>query len=325
MNSKILVLTDYRLGNSNQALALAKELGVLYTTMHVDYSCFAKLPNFLLRFYPLHIKHACLQSIEINNLPNIIISSGRRTATLALYLKQKSVKKLQIVQIMKPDSDFNEFAAVILPQHDSFTHTQASSNVIRIIGALNNIHRSIKDQANIENISKIYPGILNCIAVIIGGNSKNYIFTIAEAKLLVSILKNIVIHHTSQLFITFSRRTPQVVKQLIRQHFSSPHIIYDPLDSGPNPYLALLASANYIISTADSISMCSEAASTAKPLYIFLPDSFKLSKHRFFVQQLFDLGIAKKLDQSVNVLQHYSYTPLNETKRVAEIIKSELT
>ncbi|WPY00962.1 Elm1 superfamily protein [Candidatus Trichorickettsia mobilis] len=323
MDSKILVLTDYRLGNSNQALALAKELVVPYTAKHINYNCFAKLPNFLLQFYPLHIKHDCLQSIEINNLPNIIISSGRRTAALALYLKRKSIKKLQIVQIMKPDSNFNEFDMVILPQHDSFTQT--SSNVIRIIGALSDIHRSIKDQANIENIRKIYPETLNCIAVIIGGNSKNYIFTVAEAKLLVSILKNIVIHHTSQLFITFSRRTPQVVKQVIRQHFSNPHIIYDPQDSGPNPYLALLASANYIISTADSISMCSEAASTAKPLYIFLPDSFKLSKHRFFVQQLFDLGIAKKLDQSVNVLQHYSYTPLNETKRVAEIIKSELT
>ena len=323
MDSKILVLTDYRLGNSNQALALAKELGVSYTAKHINYNCFAKLPNFLLQFYPLHIKHDCLQSIEINNLPNIIISSGRRTAALALYLKRKSTKKLQIVQIMKPDGNFNEFDVVILPQHDSFTQT--SSNVIRIIGALSDIHKSIKDQANIENIRKIYPGTINCIAVIIGGNSKNHIFTIDEAKLLVSILKNIVIHHTSQLFITFSRRTPQVVKQVIRQHFSNPHIIYDPQDSGPNPYLALLANANYIISTADSISMCSEAASTAKPLYIFLPDSFKLSKHRFFVQQLFDLGIAKKLDQSVNVLQHYAYTPLNETKRVAEIIKSELT
>lgn len=318
MNNKIWVLVDYKLGNSNQALALAKELKAPYIIKQVNYNILGWLPNCLLRSYPFHVKFECLQLMDLNNLPAVIISSGRRTASLALYLKRQSSQKLRIIQIMKPDGNLEKFDVVILPQHDSFKH--ASSNVIRIIGALSSIDTS---RTSVEHIIPRYPATQNCIAVIIGGNTKNYTFTTADARLFISILKNITIHHTSQFFITFSRRTPQVVKQIIRQCFIGPHVIYDPDDSAPNPYLAMLAGANYIISTADSISMCSEAASTGKPLYIFYPDSFKLRKHRFFIQQLFDLGVAKRLDQSVSVLQNYSYVPLNEVKRVAEIIRSD--
>ena len=41
IDNKIYVLTDYRLGNSNQALALAQALGIEYEVKHVSYNLFA--------------------------------------------------------------------------------------------------------------------------------------------------------------------------------------------------------------------------------------------------------------------------------------------
>lgn len=124
------------------------------------------------------------------------------------------------------------------------------------------------------------------------------------------------------MFISFSRRTPNSAKQIIKNKVPSLTIIYDPTEeeAKPNPYFGMLAQADYIISTADSISMCSEAASTGKPLYIFCPSNFKSPKHLAFTQNLLELRIAKILDKSAMQLESYNYAPLNEVEKFANII-----
>jgi mitochondrial fission protein ELM1 len=158
----------------------------------------------------------------------------------------------------------------------------------------------------------------------VGGNTKNYEFSNNDAILLSSLLSKISSNHSLPVFISFSRRTSWQVKQIIRANFTSPNIIYDPEEEKFNPYFCMLGCADYIISTADSISMCSEAASSGKPLYIFLPDDFKSKKHRAFIQQLINLGIARKLDSSISLLEDYPYKPLYEVEKISEIIKSNI-
>ena len=70
--------------------------------------------------------------------------------------------------------------------------------------------------------------------------------------------------------------------------------------------------------------MCSEAVSTGKPVYVFCPSSFKLKKHNYFIQQLVDLGLARRLDVSANNLEKYDYVPLAEISKVAEIINKKI-
>lgn len=113
---------------------------------------------------------------------------------------------------------------------------------------------------------------------------------------------------------------------IIREHRRVPKFDVPNLEVSTvyNPYIAMLANAKYIISTADSISMCSEVASSGKPLYIFCPSNFNSSKHKIFIKQLVEQKIAKTFDESVTMLEEYSYKPLNEAERVAEIIKSLL-
>ncbi len=320
---KIWVLTDNRMGNTNQAIALAEKIGLDYQLKFVKYNILAKLPNFLLAIYPIHVKKQLLRYWEIEGLPDVIISSGRRTVSLASYLKRRSNDRIRIIQIMSPNLPFEQFDLIILPQHDKIYKEQ--SNILRITGALNNIQA--KMQAGGIELRKNYPNLGQFISVIIGGNTKNYRFTKANARELATILVNITNNQHYNLFVSFSGRTPNLVKEIISNILPSSTIIYDPIKDifKPNPYFGMLAEADYIISTADSISMCSEASSTGKPLYIFCPSNFKSPKHLSFIQQLIRSNIGKLLDNSVTYLTKYDYTPLNEIERISDIVVSKIT
>ncbi|HJD62766.1 MAG TPA: mitochondrial fission ELM1 family protein [Rickettsia endosymbiont of Degeeriella rufa] len=362
----IWVFTDSRTGNNHQAIALAEKLSEEYTVIRLEYNCLAKLPNFLLKYYPVHIKKEILRDILDKPLPDIIITAGRRTAALVFYLKNKLKKEIKLIQIMQPNLSYEAFEAVILPYHDLdlsfckdsyvipakagiqkkvrllkklkvFTFLKLldsrfrgndiggeedneHSNIIPINGAINNV--TAKFATAEAELQKHYPKLKEFIALIIGGNNKKFNFTEKEAIHFSLLLKRIYDNQKTPFFISFSRRTPDTVKSIIKDNMPTSTIIYDPTTgTGFNPYIAMLAEAKYIISTADSISMCSEAASSCKPLYIFCPSNFNSAKHKIFVKKLVELKIAKMFDESVTKLEEYSYPPLDEAERVTEIIK----
>ncbi|AAU03595.1 mitochondrial fission ELM1 family protein [Rickettsia typhi] len=344
----IWVITDDRTGNTHQAIALAAQLTGKYTIITLKYNFLAKLPNFLLQYYPIHIKCELLKDIVDKLPPDMIITAGRRTAVLAFYLKKK-FESIKLVQIMQPNLPYNIFDAIILPYHD-YHHliycrpaTRLSKNIkshykipdyslhkhdipqmvkiIPINGALNNITAQFSD-ASLE-LQKHYPNLKQFIAVIIGGNNKRFNFNEDAAILLSSLLNKIYSNQAIPFFISFSRRTPQIVKSIIKNNTHSSTMIYDPSKDTDynNPYIAMLSNAKYIISTADSISMCSEAASSGKPLYIFCPPNFNSLKHKIFIEQLVEKKIARIFNESITILEEYNYKPLNEAKKVAEMIK----
>lgn len=319
-NTKIWVLVDHIVGHANQAIELAELLGEKYEIKQIEYNFFAKLPNFLLSLFPIFVKKSILAKLKSETTPDLIISSGRRTASLAVYLKKLSKGKSKLIQIMRPDLDPKEFALIILPQHDKFNYTLP--NIIRIIGALTNVRDKLSKMSG--EFESAYPDIKKYIAVIIGGSTKNYTFTMEHAKLFQQKLSSVENNHSLPLFISFSRRTPENVKNYFRQNFPRPHIIYDPTDDGMNPYPAMLQNAEFVILTTDSISMCSEVASTGKPLYVFSMPDFNSKKHNFFIQQLVDLGIARRLEVNTSYLEKYTYEPLSEINKVADIIKDRV-
>jgi len=317
---RIWVLVDNRIGNANQAIDLANKLGEIFAIKHIEYNHFARLPSALLSLFPIHVKKSILTALKKEDIPEIIISSGRRTAALAVHLKKISDRHVKIIQIMRPSQDPEEFELIILPQHDSFNYTLP--NVTRIIGALTDICPKITKES--ASFHQCYPDLKKFIAVVIGGSTKGYTLTMDNAILLSNTLTAISDNHSLPLFISFSRRTPQKIRNYFKDKFTWPNIIYDPQSGGMNPYPAILGSAEYIITTTDSISMCSEAASTGKPVYVFCPANFKLRKHNFFIQQLVDLGLVKRLETTTDYLEKYQYAPLSEITKVAGIIKDKV-
>lgn len=317
---KVWVLVDDRIGNSNQAIELAEAIGESFEVKPVEYNKFAKMPSTLISMFPIHVSKKTVNALAKEEVPELIISAGRRTAALALHLRKSSGKKTKIVQIMRPNLDPQEFEMIILPQHDNFSYTLP--NIVRVIGALTNVREKFPKVQ--KDFVQQYPDLKNFIAVIVGGSTKNYHLSTSSAEKLASILKDISNNQSLPLFITFSRRTPEGAKKHFREQFSWPNIIYDPASNEPNPYPAILHNADYVVTTNDSITMCSEAASSGKPIYVFCPSNFKSKKHNFFIQQLVDLGVARRLETTTNFLEKYEYEPLSEIHRVAELIRERV-
>lgn len=320
MQADVWVLIDHRVGSATQAISLAERLGISFKVKNIKYNFLALLPNCLLGASQLHVDVGASSSLKNEPLPKAIISAGRRTASVALSLK-KLDPNIKVIQIMKPFLPAKKFDLIILPQHDNYKpHT---NNTFITIGALHNAQQKMSEAAPI--FANNYPELSKFIALMIGGNTKQYKFSRKDAEELAASVVAISANHGMPVFISFSRRTPDEVKEVFRGTFEWPHIIYDPISSKEtNPYYGMLASASFIITTADSISMCSEASASGKPLYIVYPKNAVMPKHRYLVQQLLDLEIARLLSPQVQVLESYEYVPLDETRKVAEYIKDNI-
>ena len=117
-----------------------------------------------------------------------------------------------------------------------------------------------------------------------------------------------------------SMRTPSYVIEKAKNFFNNSQIIISNVDK--KAYLSALKISDHIIVTCDSISMISEAAITGKPIYIAKMPAIKNDKRFKIFFNLFEsLNIIKTLDNSV---ENWSYSKLNETERIAELLKDKI-
>lgn len=313
MSKTAWVLKDYRAGNTTQSLALAQRLDVNYQVKNIEYNYFAQLPNYLL--YNLwHVNKKLSDRLD-GQMPDVIISAGRRLALVAAYLKRNSAKPIKIINIMRPNMHDEIFDYIIVPEHDNYPDSQ---KIIKICGSLN----SVAD--NIQRADPLYarfPNLHNFVGVLVGGNTRGVNFTEADNEKLLVLLTDFFAKVALDPVITFSRRTPEATKKLFSKVFAS-DIIYDPLtDAGSNIYYSILKSADYIICTGDSISMCSEVVSSGKPCFIYpLQNSKKLPKHMHFINNLVQTKRAKILGNQEKI-EPYFYHPLDELTRIVPLIK----
>ena len=115
-------------------------------------------------------------------------------------------------------------------------------------------------------------------------------------------------------------RTPKNSINYAKEYFGENHTIINSVDK--KAYLSALSISQNIVVTCDSSSMISEAALTGKPIYIagILP---KKNDKRFqkFRNLFRELNITRNLGEEV---EDWNYQKLDETHRVADIIKQKI-
>ncbi|RYE12832.1 MAG: hypothetical protein EOP34_10060, partial [Rickettsiales bacterium] len=87
-----------------------------------------------------------------------------------------------------------------------------------------------------------------------------------------------------------------------------------------NPYFAILSYADHIIVTGDSISMCSDACFTGKPVYIYFDKRLCSVKHIKFHNELYNSNFARNFD-NIYIDNQLNFKKLDEKKRITDIIK----
>ncbi len=340
IRDEIWVLSDNRPGTSSQAIGLAEEMGFYYKNINLIYSPLSKLPNCFLSSSSLRISFESVKQIASQDyLPRFVISAGRRSAPIALFIKKISNNRSKIIQIMNPNIDFKKFDFVILPKHDRASNpsnpsNQRSDNLLITIGSLTRIDpKTIANEC--EKFSSWFRARFQgpCetespakkIALLIGGSSNKTEFTAKSAAKLGRIISTIARGMDAELLVLTSRRTSYEISDAIKLNLKCNFRFFDWAEVKiENPYLAVLGYADFFVTTGDSVSMISECCSTGKPVYIFDERKISSKKHRKFHHDLIDENYAKKFPKRAVELKNFSPKKLDETRRVASIIKNRL-
>jgi mitochondrial fission protein ELM1 len=212
------------------------------------------------------------------------------------------------VQLQDPRVNTREFDMVIPPIHDKLE----GPNVISIVGACHRVTPERLDQARAD-----YPTALEDLAsprfaVLIGGKSKRQDISPARARGFADALAKVQRDTGGSLMVTISRRTSEAARMALRT-WLAPHCAVFYEGEGLNPYFAMLAVADHIFVTADSVNMATEAAATAKPVHILAVDG-PAGKLARFQQSLARRGCSRQFNGR---LETWTYPPLMETDRVA--------
>ncbi|MEO6146500.1 MAG: ELM1/GtrOC1 family putative glycosyltransferase, partial [Sulfuriferula sp.] len=114
------------------------------------------------------------------------------------------------------------------------------------------------------------------------------------------------------------RTDPEVVAVLQQRLASVASVIWDGM--GDNPYMGYLALADYLVVTADSVNMASEACFTGKPVFI----EGLTGAHNKFEQFHCELQSRGYTRPFTGELTDWHYPPLDETRRVASLLKQSM-
>jgi mitochondrial fission protein ELM1 len=298
------VITEGIAGTENQCIAIAESLGIIPKIKRIQ----LRQPWKLLSPY---LGFAGARSFEpplSPPWPDLLIAGGRKSIATSLYIKKASGGKTFTVQVQDPRISPRNFDLVVAPEHDPVR----GDNVFVTVAAPNRITPEKLESARAEfAFLGDLPGPR--IAVLIGGTSKAYAFTPQTAKDLGQKLARL----EGSTMMTASRRTGKDNEKILTESISHKQaFIWD--GSGENPYFGLLAWADYILVTADSVSMLSDAASTGKPVYIIGLDG-GAKRIDSLHKNLMERGIAQVFDGD---LQSWHYQPLQDAKNAAaEILR----
>jgi mitochondrial fission protein ELM1 len=298
----IWVLADPRAGTAAQALGIAERLRLPFAVRQLAFSPLAALPNALLGASRLGLREAGWQP----PWPSLVIAAGRRSAPPALWLARRGAR---LVHAMRPGMAQARFDLLVLPRHD----TPASApNVLEILGAPHRVTPAKLAAAAGRFANLPRPRV----ALLLGGPVR----TVGLAADAAGALAAQVAAEAGSVLATTSRRTGHTATEAVAAALAPvPHALHRFGQAGENPYLAILADADAIVATGDSISMISEALTTPARIHIAGLPGTSGPRHRAFHASLFAAGQALPWAGRLDTTPR---APLDETARVAAEIRA---
>jgi mitochondrial fission protein ELM1 len=151
-------------------------------------------------------------------------------------------------------------------------------------------------------------------AVLVGGDSRHHRFTPEDIANFVARLDSLARSGVA-LMGSRSRRTTEPLAQAVAELFAR-HGGWWWEGTGDNPYIDLLAHADTIVATADSVNMIGEATATGRPVLVFEPKG----GHRKIGKFLDALAAIKAVHHFEGRLEGEPYEPLDSTREIAAAI-----
>jgi uncharacterized protein len=312
------IVTDGSAGMEAQCIAVAEAVGIPYALKRVR-------AHGVLRILPVslqvHLPPKLLLRLVSSNepleppWPRLIVSTGRHSVPVALALKRISTPPAYALNLQDPKVAAHVFDLVAAPLHDEMRGT----NVIETFGSVHGVTPSRLAAAAERFRDRLAPLPRPLIAALLGGTSRAFSFPPDLAASFGRQLAKLARDTGGSLLVTPSRRTPPAsLKALSEAITGVPQFVW--IGDGDNPYFAFLSLADAIIVTEDSTNMVTEATGTGKPVYV---QSLKGQSRRLglFHAMMRKRGATRPFEGRI---ESWSYPPINDTERVAGIVRQAL-
>lgn len=307
MQSCWIITDEGKTGTEHQCVGLAEAMGLVPILKRIG----LRMPwRFISPYVTLGAKYAFTGAEIAPPWPDILIASGRKSVLASLYIKKASCGRTFTVQVQDPRVNTEKFDVVISPQHDELS----GGNIITTIGSLHKITKEKTQKAAEEFVWLKERLGKPLIAVIIGGKSKSYKFDADTAVELSKQLIKLKDDSGAGLMITASRRTGPEAEKILREKLAELPRVFFWDGVPPNPLMAFLGLADFIIVTSDSVSMVSEACSTGKPVFVVELEGGS-EKFKQFHNALYKKGLARPF---AGKLESWQPPTINEMASVAE-------
>ncbi|MCQ8241436.1 mitochondrial fission ELM1 family protein [Rhizosaccharibacter radicis] len=236
----------------------------------------------------------------------LVVSVGGMGAAVGAALRRRQNR--QVVQIQNPRMPLKRFDLVVANRHDEIE----GPNVLLSRTALHGIGPAVLAAARARWMPRFEHLPRPLVSVLVGGANGRFRLGETEGRALAGSLRAMMRDQKVGLAVTPSRRTAPAVRAILTEALAPERaMVWDM--TGENPYLGMLACADAIVVTADSISMVSEAAATDVPVF-HVPLPGRSRRIGLFLGALVDAGRIRPFNGR---LDRWPVTVLDDTPQVA--------
>lgn len=245
--------------------------------------------------------------------PTLAIGCGRQAALATRLLGARGART---VQILDPRIAARHWNLLVLPEHDR----RHGDNIIPMIGSLNPV-----DDTWLAQARRDFPAFSDLpgprTALLLGGPTAHARYDASTLRAACTEVAQRAIAESGSVLATVSRRTPAPMAAMLHQALSGlSGLVWRGANDGPNPYPGLLAWADRIVCSPDSVNMVSEACATRAPVEVFGIGQCD-GRPRRFLDTLLELRRIHAPGQGPAGL---AAEPLRETARVARLVRERL-
>jgi mitochondrial fission protein ELM1 len=203
--------------------------------------------------------------------PDIIIGIGQRSASTSRWIKDQTGGRAINIRLGRPRTSLRHFDLVISTLQYGLSR---SARTMLLTLPFTRHEREEVDKAKSDWRTQFSGLPRPWTVVLVGGKNAHLRLDRVVVGDIVEALARFHETHGGSLLFTTSPRTPATVgsdleQRLKRELPDIPHFLYRWKAGAPNPYGAMIAEADTVIVTNDSVSMVADAAAHAKPLLVY--------------------------------------------------------
>ncbi|WP_338332373.1 mitochondrial fission ELM1 family protein [Acetobacter sp. LMG 32666] len=247
---------------------------------------------------------------------DVVISIGGKGGAIGAALRSHH---RPVVQIQNPRQSLARFDLILACRHDDIS----GPNVLLGRTALHGLTPEELEHAKQEWEPRLAHLPRPLVAALVGGSNGRFQLGEAEARRLAHVLVQTRQDEGGSLIVTASRRTdPKALAALKEIIEPAGGFVWD--GEGDNPYIGLIACADNLLVTIDSVSMMSESVAGRAPVTVF-PLPGKSRRINEFVEELELAGRVRVLGESaIRLPTPWYVTPLDDTPDLVEEMHNRL-